>query len=141
MNYNSIFSSSTSAFRSKHLISDEEIRQKLLEICENELGKRNQCNIDVTDVNALYDTVCDACAGTLAETRLLSLLKYGCFRVGESNYVGYRSTLIISETIVLHMQRSVTPGYLHFEIEKKASLTPHLSRNRYGQIFHYKRLK
>ena len=132
LSYERIINSSTKAFKKRHLILDEEKRQELVKQCEARLGHRDQTQFGLNVKNDFAIALYDAC-GTDAVARFESLRQSGCFITGcfrpsKSN------TLIVSETIVMTIEKGPRRHDFNVEIEKKTNLLPHLGFT----IKHYK---
>ena len=137
LTYDYLIHFSTPFFRSKHLIMDYARQQWLLDICYNYLRYGHYVHVSM-DSDLLY-AVGDACE-ELAHSRLISILEDGYFYAGTSAI--RRNTIIVSETLLLHVEKSHLPGYdLYFEIERKKELKHHLGRDQYGNIDHFEKYK
>ena len=115
LTYDDLIHSSTPFFRSKHLIMDYALQQWLKNFCYHEV--RYGPYIHVSIGSDLFYAVADACED-LAYSRFISILQDGYFYAGTSAI--RRNTMIVSEEILLHIERSNRPGRdLFFEIELK----------------------
>ena len=134
LTYDDLIHFSTPFFRSKHLIMDYAMQQRLLDMCYYEL--RYGPYIHARIGSNLFYAVADAC-GDLAHSRLTSVLKYGYFWAGITE--SWRNTLIVSDKLLLHIERSHLPGRIFLEIEFKKELKRHLGRDQYGKIDHFEK--
>ena len=135
LTYDDLIHSSTPCFRSKHLIIDYARQQWLKDFCYNELRYGPYLHVSVGS-DLFYD-VADACEDW-AHSRLISILQCGYFYAGTSAI--RRNTLIVSEELLLHIEKSNLPGRdLFLEIEVKKELKRHLRRDHYGKIDHFEK--
>ena len=142
--YNDLIDASTEEFASKHLITNEPSRKRLLHICEDKLGRYSEAYIHTTFDSETYKAVDEACRG-LAWTRFRSIRNRGYFTVGEYGEFNIgKNTLIVSSDlrIFLHLEKSNYPGYvLFFRIEQKrdfAEMMDHFKTDGDGKIYHFK---
>ena len=130
-NYDELYGMSTPDFRSKHLIGDCRLQQRLTDVCYFELKTYNYVAFGS---NVYYD-VSDA-VGDLAYDRLYSIFHWGYFDCGHYNC--HRSTIIVSNNLLLHIEKSNHPNYdLCFIVEETRCLNEHLDKNEYGLIDHF----
>ena len=91
-NYQDLIQSSTEGFQDKHLILNYRNRQKLLDLCYEELGEDNETFFHVSSRHKFYKALEKACDG-MAYCRLRSILIYGSFEAG--NFESDTNTLIV----------------------------------------------
>ena len=127
INYRDIIDSSTDTFQDKHLILDD--------------GKRNDLELDILRIKRPFfdehhestfsQKLFDACSDE-AKRRFTQLHRNGFYRTNQSGNNGQgcprKSTIIISETILLHItQAHRGNGDLLFQIKETTALKRHLS--------------
>lgn len=147
LDYQDLIESSTSDFRSKHLILDFERRQRLLWLCDDLLGPYCEKYFHTTDYSELDQAVGDACRG-LAWNRLVSIIIDGYFTAGgfPAGTKFLTNTLIMSATyahgMLVHIEKSNKPRYnLFIGIEQKKScdsMSYHFSCDARGNIDHFR---
>ena len=141
LDYQDLIESSTSYFRSKHLILDFERRHRLLWICDDLLGPYYEEFFHVATHSELDRAVGRACKG-LAWHRLTSISNHGFFTAGD--FPAKTNTLIVSarERILIHIEKSNKPGYdLFIGIEQKKScdgMSYHFRCDSEGKIDHFR---
>ena len=139
--YQDLIESSTSDFRSKHMILDFDRRQRLLWICDDLLGPYYEDFFHVETDSELDQVVSRACKG-MAWDRLVSISNNGFFTAGD--FPAKTNTLIVSfrERMLVHLEKSNKPGYdLFMRIEQKKTfdgMNYHFSCDSKGKIDHFR---
>ena len=137
LQYGHIYGNATEEFRWKHLPRSDQARRKVLGMCVGSLcrsGSQNRSTISVKNGDQRYWTVRNACE-YWAQNRMWEIEQNGRFQIGKTKFSN-RSTLIVSETILLHIERGFA-GCLQFVIENITNLELHLGWNADGKIDHY----
>jgi len=134
LQYEHIKGNATEEFCWKHLPCSEQTRKQVLGLCAGSLCNQNRSTMQVNNGDRNYWTVRNACENW-GQDRMWKIEQNGRFQIGTKKFSN-RSTLIVSETILLHIERGF-PGCLQFVIENITNLELHLGWNADGKIDHY----
>ena len=130
INYRDIIDSSTDTFQDKHLILNDGKRNDLEQTCLDKLREKRP-SFTKHHEDPFSEKLYDAC-GDEAKRRFTQLYRNGFYQTNQSGNNGQgcprKSTIIISETILLHIKPAHHGnGDLRFEIKKTTGLKRHLS--------------